>query len=92
MLRELDANSLRQMTPSVNMVATINGIGPASQAAQVSLEDDQDAEVSEDIETDDGDPPMDRPPPPPFSDADPNYVVYDTRYDEVIPAEDMMVD
>ncbi|MEM8657217.1 MAG: cobaltochelatase subunit CobT [Pseudomonadota bacterium] len=60
-----------------------------SQAAQVSLEDDQDAEVSEDIETDDGDPPMDRPPPPPFSDADPNYVVYDTRYDEVIPAEEL---
>ncbi len=60
-----------------------------SQAAQVSLDDDQDAEISEDVEADDGEPPMDRPPPPPISDADPNYAVYDTRYDEEIAAEDL---
>ncbi len=60
-----------------------------SQEAAVSLEDDEDAEMGEEVETEDGRPPADRPPPPPISDADPDYEVYTTEYDEVIPAEEL---
>ncbi|MEM6465948.1 MAG: cobaltochelatase subunit CobT [Pseudomonadota bacterium] len=60
-----------------------------SQQAQVSLEDLDDAEMAEDVEAEDGDPPMDRPPPPPISEADPDYKVFSTEYDEEIAAEDL---
>ncbi len=60
-----------------------------SQQAQVSLEDMDDAEMAEDVDAEDGDPPMDRPPPPPISDADPNYQVYSTEFDEEVLAEDL---
>ena len=60
-----------------------------SQSAEVSLEQDEDAEVADDMETEDGEPPLDRPPPAPHSEADPAYKVYDTRYDEEIAAEEL---
>ena len=57
--------------------------------AEVSYDQDDDAEMAEDIEAEDGEPPMDPPPPAPHSDADPDYKVFDTRYDEEIAAEDL---
>ncbi|WP_112321989.1 cobaltochelatase subunit CobT [Oceanibium sediminis] len=60
-----------------------------SQTADVSLEENEDAEMAEDVEAEDGEPPMEPPPPAPYSDADPNYTVFDTRYDEEILAEDL---
>ncbi|MEO1550701.1 MAG: cobaltochelatase subunit CobT [Pseudomonadota bacterium] len=60
-----------------------------SQQAQVSLEDLDDAEMADDVEAEDGDPPMDRPPPPPVSEADPDYQVFATEFDEEIAAQDL---
>ncbi len=60
-----------------------------SQQAQVSVEDTDDAEMGEEVETDDGQPPTDRPLPPPISDADPNYMVFETKFDEEISAEEL---
>lgn len=57
--------------------------------AQVSMEDMDDVDMSEDAEMADGEPPLDPPPPPPVSDADPNYKVFSTEYDEEIRAEDL---
>jgi len=57
--------------------------------AQVSMEDIDDMEMSDDAEMADGEPPLEPPPPPPHSDADPNYKVYDTEFDEEIRAEDL---
>ena len=60
-----------------------------SQEAQVSLDEDEDAEMVEDMDAEDGDPPQDRPAPPAISDADPNYAVYTTKFDEEVAAEDL---
>ncbi|GFE63570.1 cobaltochelatase subunit CobT [Litoreibacter roseus] len=60
----------------------------ASQAT-VQLDDMADAEMGDEAEMPEGEAPMDPPPPPPHSDADPNYVVYATEYDEEIRAEDL---
>jgi len=57
--------------------------------AQVSMEDMDDMDMSDDAEMADGEPPLEPPPPPPHSDADPNYKVYSTDFDEEIKAEDL---
>ena len=59
------------------------------QEAQVSLEDMDDGEAMEDVESDDGEPPHELPPPPPVSEADPNYKVFTEQFDEEIHAEDL---
>ncbi len=60
-----------------------------SQQMEVSLEDsDMDMDEMEAMEAEDDAPPSDRPDGP-ISDADPNYKVYSTKYDEIISAEEL---
>jgi len=59
------------------------------QQAQAALQDDSDTELMEDAEMQDGAPPDDTAPPPPVSEADINYKVYQTQFDEEIAAEDL---
>jgi len=56
--------------------------------AQLSDEDMDEMDMAEDAEFDPEDLP-DELPPPPISDADPNYAVYATEFDEEIKAEDL---
>ena len=58
-------------------------------SAQVSLDDASDSEMGEEAEMPDGEAPLDPPQPQPISEADPNYVVYQTKFDEEIRAEDL---
>jgi cobaltochelatase CobT len=60
----------------------------ASQA-QVSEDDMADMEQGEEAEMPEGEAPLEPPPPAPHSDADPNYKVYATDFDEEIHAEDL---
>ena len=60
----------------------------ASQA-QVSMDEMADQEVGEEAEMPDGEAPLEPPAPQPISDADPDYLVYQTEYDEEIRAEDL---
>ncbi len=60
----------------------------ASQA-EVSMDDQADAEMGEETEMPDGEAPLEPPAPMPISDADPNYSVFTTDYDEEIGAEDL---
>jgi cobaltochelatase CobT len=60
----------------------------ASQA-QVSMEDSADMEQGDEAELPEGEAPLEPPPPAPYSDADPNYAVYSTDFDEEIRAEDL---
>ena len=60
----------------------------ASQA-QVSEDDSAEMEQGEEAEMPEGEAPMEPPPPAAHSDADPNYVVYTTDFDEEIRAEDL---
>jgi len=55
---------------------------------QAALQDSDDAEIVEDAEMQEGEPP-ERRPPPPHSEADPGYKVYSTKHDEEIAAEDL---
>ena len=57
--------------------------------AQVSTEDSADMEQGDETEMPDGETPLEPPPPAPYSDADPNYTVYTTDFDEEIKAEDL---
>ena len=57
--------------------------------AQVSMDDMADAEMGEEAEMPEGEAPMEPPPPAPWSDADPNYAVYRTDFDEEIGAEEL---
>ena len=57
--------------------------------AQVSMEDQPDADMSDEAEMPEGDAPLEPPPPAPHSDADPNYTVYTTDFDEEIRAEEL---
>lgn len=57
--------------------------------AQVTMEDSADMEQGDEAELPDGEAPMEPPPPAPHSDADPNYTVYTTEFDEEIRAEDL---
>ena len=57
--------------------------------AQISMDDQADAEMGEEAEMPEGEAPLDPPTPQPVSDADPNYKVYTTDFDEEIRAEDL---
>jgi cobaltochelatase CobT len=57
--------------------------------AQVSMEDSADMEQGDEAEMPEGEAPLEPPPPAPHSDADPNYAVYTTEFDEEIKAEDL---
>jgi cobaltochelatase CobT len=57
--------------------------------AQVSMEDSAEMEQGDEAEMPEGEAPMEPPPPAPHSDADPNYTVYTTDFDEEIKAEDL---
>jgi len=57
--------------------------------AQVSMEDSADMEQGDEAELPEGEAPLEPPPPAPYSDADPNYAVYTTDFDEEIRAEDL---
>ena len=57
--------------------------------AQVSMDEMADEELGEEAEMPEGEAPLEPPPPAPFSEADPEYVVYDTEFDEEINAEDL---
>ena len=57
--------------------------------AQISADDLDDSDMSEDAEMPDGDQSMDPPPKNHYSDADPNYKVYNTNFDEEVLAEEL---
>ncbi|MBE0552357.1 MAG: cobaltochelatase subunit CobT, partial [Rhodobacteraceae bacterium] len=57
--------------------------------AQVTTEDSADMEQGDETELPEGKAPLEPPPPAPHSDADPNYTVYTTDFDEEIRAEDL---
>ena len=57
--------------------------------AQVSMDDMADAEMGEEAEMPEGEAPLEPPSPAPWSDADPNYAVYRTDFDEEIGAEEL---
>ena len=57
--------------------------------AKVSADDMADSEFDEESEMPESEAPMDPPPPPSYSDADPNYQVYRTEFDEEIGAEEL---
>ncbi|MBE0414043.1 cobaltochelatase subunit CobT [Yoonia sp.] len=60
----------------------------ASQA-QVSMDDQADADMGEDTEMPEGEAPMEPPAPQPVSEADPDYKVFATAFDEEINAADL---
>ncbi len=57
--------------------------------ATVSLDDLADAELGDESELDEGELPFEPPPPAPPSEADPNYTVYTTAFDEEVQAADL---
>ncbi len=60
-----------------------------SSQAQVTLDDMADVEFDEEAEMPEGEAPLEPPPPAPHSEADPNYQVYTTDFDEEIEAQDL---
>ena len=57
--------------------------------AQVTMDDQADMEQGDEAELPEGEAPLEPPPPPVYSDADPNYTVFSTDFDEEIKAEDL---
>ncbi len=57
--------------------------------AEVSMDEMADMEDGEEAEMPEGEAPLEPPPPAPYSDADPNYAVYTTDFDEEIKAEEL---
>ncbi|MEM6896851.1 MAG: cobaltochelatase subunit CobT [Pseudomonadota bacterium] len=57
--------------------------------AQISVDDMAEEELSDDMEMPEGEAPYEPPPPAPFSEADPDYNVFETKYDEEIAAEEL---
>ncbi len=57
--------------------------------AKVTMDDMSDVEMGDEADMPEGEAPLEPPPPAPHSDADPNYVVYSTDFDEEIKAEDL---
>ncbi|MCW3781861.1 cobaltochelatase subunit CobT [Defluviimonas salinarum] len=57
--------------------------------AEVTMDDMAEMEDGDEAEMPEGEAPLEPPPPPPHSDADPNYSVYTTDFDEEIKAEDL---
>ncbi|WP_323036678.1 cobaltochelatase subunit CobT [Pararhodobacter sp.] len=65
--------------------------GPQEESAQtdVVMDDSAEDELSDDTEMPQAEAPPEPPAPAPFSDADPNYVVFTSEFDEEINAEDL---
>jgi len=59
--------------------------------AQVSMDETDDMDMSDDAKMADGDPPIEPPAPLPHSEADPNYKVFATEFDEEIKAEELEI-
>jgi cobaltochelatase CobT len=59
------------------------------QQADVTMEDQADMQDGTQTELPEGEAPLQPPAPAPYSDADPNYTVFTTEYDEEIRAEDL---
>ena len=57
--------------------------------AQVSMDEMADQELGDEADMPEGDAPIEPPQPQPISDADPNYAVYETKFDEEIRADDL---
>ena len=57
--------------------------------AQVSMDDMADSDMGEEMELPEGEATLEPPVPQPVSDADPQYMVYRTEFDEEIRAEDL---
>ncbi|MGG7643952.1 cobaltochelatase subunit CobT [Rhodovulum sp. YNF3179] len=57
--------------------------------AQVSMEEADDQDMADEAELPQGEPPHEPPPPQPHSEADPDYSVFTTGFDEEIRAEDL---
>ena len=57
--------------------------------AQVSMDDMADEEMGDETEMPEGEAPLEPPAPQPISEADPDYTVYSTNYDEEIAAEEL---
>jgi len=57
--------------------------------AQVTMDDSAEMEQGDETELPEGESPLDPPPSAPYSDADPNYTVYNTAFDEEIRAEEL---
>lgn len=57
--------------------------------AHVSMDEDAEDDMSDETEMPDGEAPLEPPPPAPHSDADPNYNVFSTEFDEEILAEEL---
>lgn len=57
--------------------------------AHATMDETDDADMSEETDMEDGEPPDERPPMPPVSEADPDYTVFTTEYDEEITAEEL---
>ena len=62
---------------------------PDASQAQATVDDMADVEFDEDAEMPEGEAPLEPPPPAPHSEADPNYTVYATEFDEEISAQDL---
>jgi len=59
------------------------------QQSQVSMDDRDDMDGAEEVDAPEGEAPLEPPTPPAISDADPNYKVFTTEYDEEAPAEEL---
>ncbi|WP_299349844.1 cobaltochelatase subunit CobT [uncultured Shimia sp.] len=57
--------------------------------AQVSMDEMADEEMGDEMEMPEGEAPLEPPAPQPISEADPDYVVFETEFDEEIAAEDL---
>ncbi|WP_068310602.1 cobaltochelatase subunit CobT [Aliiruegeria sabulilitoris] len=57
--------------------------------AEVSMDDSADSDMDEQTELPEGEAPLEPPPPAPVSEADPNYDVFSTDFDEIIDATDL---
>jgi cobaltochelatase CobT len=57
--------------------------------AQISMDEMADQELGDKADMPEGDAPLEPPQPQPVSEADPNYAVYETSFDEEIRAEDL---
>ena len=58
------------------------------QQAQISMDESEESSDAQETDAPDGEPPI-APPVPPVSDADPNYKVFSTQFDEEVLAEDL---
>ena len=57
--------------------------------SEIAAQDDPNAQMADETDIEDGDPPEEPPAPPPHSEADPLYRAYCTEFDEEIRAEDL---